>query len=347
MSDYNPSEVGKKGSLFGFPYNEEEADLIIIPVPWEVTTSSKPGTAQGPQAIMEASIQLDFSITGILEPWKYKAVMLPVDDRWVYKNEEVRKQAFHIIQALEDGEGYDADLLQHVNRHCYEMVLYGRKIASQYLNEGKKVAFLGGDHSVPLGLIKELASRESFGILQIDAHMDLRDAYEGFIYSHASIMSNALQSAGVESLTQVGVRDYCEEEELYIDQSRKSVFTFFDDTIKAGLFRGKTWGEWVDEIIATLPQKVYISFDIDGLQPGLCPNTGTPVPGGITFEEADFLIRQLVLSGREIIGFDLCEVAPGSNDWDASVGARILYRLSSYLGISEGKLEMGGLSLAK
>ena len=96
-------------------------------------------------------------------------------------------------------------------------------------------------------------------------------------------------------------------------------------------FGGRTWSDICEEIISNLPQKVHISFDIDALTPENCPNTGTPVPGGLTFAQADYLIYKLCKSGKQIIGFDLCEVAPGAEgEWDANVGARILYKLLVY-----------------
>ena len=208
------------------------------------------------------------------------------------------------------------------------------------VKEGKMVALLGGDHSTPLGLLRLLNERyERFGILQIDAHMDLRKAYQGFTYSHASIMYNALKLPGVSRLVQVGIRDYCDEELEVMKRAMGRIVTWFDEDLKAQHFEGKTWSELCDRIIADLPEHVYISFDIDGLDPQLCPSTGTPVPGGLQFAEATFLIKRLVASGRKIISFDLNEVAPGPTDWDANVGARLLYQMCNWMGVSHGKLK--------
>ena len=115
--------------------------------------------------------------------------------------------------------------------------------------------------------------------------------------------------------------------------------TYFDQDLKASLFEGKSWRNLCLEIIEHLPQKVYLSLDIDGLDPSLCPHTGTPVPGGLDFSQLLYLIRSLVLSGRRIIGFDLCEVAPGEDEWDANVGARLLYHLSALMGVSQDRLQ--------
>ncbi|MDW3193817.1 MAG: agmatinase family protein [Cytophagales bacterium] len=337
MVDFDPSGVGIKGSLFGFPYQPEDADLIIIPMPWDVTVSYGAGTALGPKAILDASVQLDFELYGVERPWSYPVAMV---ENLLFEKDNIqsRQLAEAIIDELEQDKPVDSNQLRMVNQACQEMFLHGHDLASTWLDRGKKVAFLGGDHSTPLGLIKALSDQQSFGILQIDAHMDLRQAYEGFEFSHASIMYNAIRLERIQSITQVGIRDYCEEEVNFIKQSENPIHVFYDDQVKAGMMQGHSWHDWVEQIIATLPDRVYISFDIDGLQPFLCPNAGTPVPGGLTFEEADYLLRAVARSGKEIIGFDLSEVGPGENEWDANVGARILYRLCTYLGLSSGQL---------
>ena len=214
---------------------------------------------------------------------------------------------------------------QGVNEHV-------ARLAQEHLQHGRLVGVVGGDHSCPLGLIKALGEHhaDGFGILHVDAHYDLRRAYEGFTYSHASIMYNVMETVpAVRSLVQIGIRDYSAEEHAYAKRLAHRGAQF----PASGLFRmkaeGGSWASITRAIIAELPQKVYISFDIDGLDPALCPSTGTPVPGGLSYEEAVFLLEQLAASGRTIIGFDLCEVAPGADgdEWDANVGARMLYKL--------------------
>jgi agmatinase len=134
--------------------------------------------------------------------------------------------------------------------------------------------------------------------------MDLRIAYEGFTYSHASIMYNALQIPQISKIVQVGIRDFCEQEVAVVQQSKGRVLVNTDADMKTENFAGKTWEQQCDAIIATLPQKVCISFDIDGMHSSYCPNTGTPVPGGFSFEQATYLFNKLAASGKEIIGFD-------------------------------------------
>lgn len=201
------------------------------------------------------------------------------------------------------------------------------------------IALLGGDHSTPLGFIRALSEQYNrFGILQIDAHADLRKAYEGFTYSHASIMHNALKLPAVGRLVQVGIRDYCDEELEVMKRGMGRIVTHYDQDLKEQLYEGKSWAAICEKIIADLPKEVYISFDIDGLNPKLCPNTGTPVAGGLEFEQAIYLVKKLVKSGRKIIGFDLNEIAPGSDDWDANVGARLLFQLCNWMAVSQGRL---------
>ncbi len=337
---YNPSDVGQKGTLFGLPYTPENADLILIPVHLDVTVSYREGTSRSPDVILDESSQLDLSLPLVDQPWSLKMVL---DDRLVEEksHETIRRKAKKIIEHLERGETPDEREQEEVNQFCRSVHEQVEERCSQYLNQGKWIGIIGGEHSSPLGLIRSLARRQNFGILQIDAHMDLRAGYEGFDYSHASIMFHALQADGVDRLTQVGIRDYSEEEESYISSSQKNIEVFYDEILFSQKMEGKTWGQQVKQIISTLPERVYISFDIDGLEPALCPNTGTPVPGGLTFQEALYLLDQLVRSGKKIIGFDVCEV--GHGQWDANVGARVIYRLAAAMGVSQGLLKSARL----
>jgi agmatinase len=303
--------------------------LVIIPVPWDATASFGKGTSNGPQQILDASTQLDFHHPNLEKAYNHKIAMLPIDQNWKKRNDVFCEMAMAYIEFLEHGgdletnETYKA-FLREINDAQREMTDWVRNTAKMYLNQGKKVAVLGGEHSTPLGLLEALASEHDFGILQIDAHADLRDAYEGFTQSHASIMFNALKLPQITKLVQVGIRDISETEVNIIVQDPK-IRTFYDWDLKEELFIGKTWAKQVDDILSHLPEKVYISFDIDGLQPELCPNTGTPVPGGFTLEQVSYLLFALAESNKTIIGFDLNEV--GDDAWDATVGARALWHL--------------------
>lgn len=334
VKHFDPNGLAGNNSLFGLPFNYAESETVVLPVPWEVTVSYSAGTAQGPEAIREASLQVDLYDAFLEHAWQRGIFMLPLDQELMAKNYQFRELAKSYISKLEIGQK-DDEVLKSINQACAEMVSWTALQSRQILEDGKRMVLLGGDHSTPLGYLQALAERhEAFGVLQIDAHADLRNAYEGFEYSHASIMFNALKIDQVESIVQLGIRDYCESENEIIANSDGKLIAFFDRDLKAARFSGISWIKQCEVIIAALPQKVYISFDIDGLDPKLCPNTGTPVAGGFEMEEVLFLLEQLVHSGREIIGIDLNEVAPGENKWDANVGARLLYKLCNIMAVS-------------
>lgn len=339
IASFNPSSVGLlNGNLYGLPFTYEECEIIVIPVPWEVTVSYQAGTAKAPQAILDASPQLDLYDFDVPDFWKKGIYMLPISEYWLQKNEILRQQAKSYIDFLENGGNIVEDenmktVLQQINQATFELKEFVKQEAQKALNDDKLVCVLGGEHSVPLGLLEALAEKhESFGLLQIDAHADLHEAFEGFKLSHASIMHNALKIKQLCKLVSVGVRDICHAEIEVIEQSENRIKAFFDYEIKeqVQLKQTETWHSLCEKIVAELPQKVYISFDIDGLDPKLCPNTGTPVLGGLSFHEATYLIKQVAKSGRQVIGFDLCEVGfSADTDWDANVGARVLYKMAA------------------
>lgn len=340
IAKFNPNDIGDaENNIFGLPFNPDEADLVIIPVPWEVTVSYSAGTAAGPEAIYEASYQVDLFDANVEDAWKMGVSMLPIDKKIEQESKRLRKKAEKYIDMYAVGKSADSNKTMHaikeeIDLSCLNLNKKIKKEALKWIKKGKLTALLGGDHSTPLGLMQALAENHSeFGILQIDAHADLRNAYEGFIFSHASIMFNALKIKEVKSLVQVGIRDYCQEEKTLIDSDDR-IKTFFDSDIKAAQYAGKTWKDQCSEIVNCLPQKIYLSIDIDGLDPKLCPNTGTPVPGGFEFEQIVFLIKSVIESNREIIGFDINEVAPGEDEWDANVGARLLYKVGNLCLIS-------------
>ncbi|RKQ43382.1 agmatinase [Roseivirga pacifica] len=331
-SQFDPNGVGVKGTLFGLPYTLEEAELVVLPIPWDVTVSYGAGTAEGPAAILDASSQIDYFMLDKADAWKHKVVMAEVPEVWQSLGAELRVKAEAYIDWLESGsDAAEQDRMEaicvEINKESTQLMTYVEQEANYYRQKGKKTVLLGGDHSTPLGHIKaciDAYKGEEIGILQIDAHADLREAYEGFTYSHASIMYNVLKETELAKLVQVGIRDLCQAEADIIANDER-VTTFYDQKLRERQYKGEYWSILCDEIVASLPQKVYISFDIDGLDPKLCPNTGTPVPGGFEMEEVNYLFRKLKESGREIIGADLVEV--GTTEWDANVGARVLWQL--------------------
>ena len=342
MSDahlFDPNSVGNiNNNIFGLPFTEEESRLVILPIPWEVTVSYNAGTARAPDHIFTASLQVDLYDPEVKDAWRQGIFMRPTDKKLLTKSDYLRKEAELYINYISQGEAildskFMCKSLREINEGSLYMNDWVYNQTMQLLDNGKLVGLLGGDHSTPLGYFKALATKfEEFGILQIDAHSDLRKAYEGFNYSHASIMYNALEEIPqINKLVQVGIRDYCDEELDYINNSNSRVVTFFDRDIKANAYEGKNWSKTVAEIVDALPQHVYISFDIDGLDPKLCPQTGTPVHGGFEADEILYLFKKVRESGRKVIGFDLNEVGVSNDEWDENVGARILYRLCNLL----------------
>lgn len=340
LTHFDPDAPGQTGSgIFGLPFSVAESEIVIVPVPWEVTVSYRAGTAGGPAAVLQASPQLDFFDEKWGEAWKRGIAMAEASDQVAALNRLMRPLGEQLIGFQEAG-GQLAEspvmqgILSDVNEACGRMCSLVQQQTAALLQAGKRVILLGGDHSTPLGYLAALASHyPDFGILQIDAHMDLRPAYEGFTWSHASIMYNALQLPQISSLVQVGVRDYSRAEyALATSDTRITAYT--GRKLTEWQCIGKPWQDTCAEIVSKLPQQVYVSFDIDGLDPTLCPHTGTPVPGGLDFGQASFLLEAVLRSGREIVGADLVEVAPGpdGDEWDGNVGARMLYKLCELVG---------------
>lgn len=340
--DPNSAATGDSG-IFGLPYAQAESAVVYLPVPWEVTTSYGGGTAGGPQAILAASRQVDLFDADVLRPYEAGLHLLPESAAIRRRGLAARKRARRII-AVGGSIGKDASLrraLAGVNRASVWLNREVETGTARLLSAGKIVGLVGGDHSTPLGALRAVARRHPrFGLLQIDAHADLRRAYEGFTYSHASVMFNVLEELPqVTRLVQVGVRDFCEEEWDYARAQGRRVRMLLDRDLQAQRHAGRPWARIADAIVASLPPEVWISFDIDGLDPRYCPHTGTPVPGGLDFAEANHLIGAVARSGRRIIGFDLNEVAPdpaGRSEWDANVGARLLYKLTAWTLLSRG-----------
>lgn len=334
--EFNPSGVAhKNGNYFGVPFSPEESEIVILPMPWDVTTSYQDGTSRGPKAMLDASYQLDLYSPFLEHAFHTKIGTLPSPKKIAALNTRLRKEAKAIIAFLESGKDLSKNKLlqkrlEKLNRDSAAAHKFVESEVHHWRQKGKKVILLGGDHSSSFGAIK--ATAEDLGnlsILHFDAHADLREAYEGFTHSHASIMFNALELSEVTQLTQVGLRDVCEEE-LAIIRSNRKVKSFFDMDLKSKLAAGTSWADICTQIIERLGTNVYVSFDIDGLDPKLCPHTGTPVPGGLEIHEALILIHKVVESGRKIVGADLVEVAPSGfkgDEWDANVGARVLYQV--------------------
>ncbi|MCG8367467.1 MAG: arginase family protein, partial [Pseudanabaenales cyanobacterium] len=204
IQTFDPSGVGVNNcNLFGLPFNLAIANIIVLGIPWEVTVSYHSGTAKGPDSILQASPQLDLYDFDNPEGWKQGIFMPHIPDFIQAKNNELRPKALNVIACIEQGDQIEnhpdlASQLEQINAECLALNQWVFNQTSEILQQGKRVGVIGGDHSVPLGYIQALATHyPNFGILQIDAHADLRLAYQGFEFSHASIMRNVLQTPQV------------------------------------------------------------------------------------------------------------------------------------------------------
>ena len=321
LDTFDPNGVGlDNGAYFGLPFTPDEARLVLISAPWDVTVSYGTGTSEAPDAIIEASMQLD--LYDALSPgaWRRGIATADIDYSLLETSQRLRSDAERVIRHLEEGGSVADDAvcrkIRRVNEGCVQMNENIRAQARAWLAQGKLVGLVGGDHSTPYGLVQALGERgEGFGILHIDAHCDLRRA---------------------ERIVEVGVRDYCDAE-AELARSSERIRMFDDTQLSAAAFEGETWGATCRRIVTELPERVYVSFDIDGLSVEYCPHTGTPVAGGLTFNQAVYLLHETVRSGRRIIGFDVVEVVPRpGSSIDASTGARILYKLCGLTLVSNG-----------
>ena len=306
---FDPNAAASLDSgIFGLDDTPETAKVVLVPVPFEATTSYGGGTSQGPAAILRASRQVDLFDLETGKPYEAGIAMLPEP-------------------GFPKPAGRDPASVNPVSRQVNAWV---HKTCAHWLSRGKIVGTVGGDHSISFGAISAHAEKfPHLGVLHFDAHADLRHQYEGFEHSHASIMDNVVRETRIERLVQVGIRDLCEEEHQRIASSGGRIVAFYDAELAEARFAGETWAAQCARIVAKLPKLVYVSFDIDGLDPALCPHTGTKVPGGLSFQMATSLLGAVVKSGRQLVGFDLTEVAPApdGSEWDENVGARILYKL--------------------
>lgn len=344
MIDFDPdSAASAESGAYGLPFTPEQAKVILVPVPFEATTSYGAGAADGPAAILEASKQVDLFDVEIGKPYEPGIAMLEESAEIRAWNDEAKPAAEAVMEGDADEDPTLAEKLALVNRRSEQVNEWVRATCEDLLAKGKIPCVIGGDHAVPFGAIQAYAAKyPGMGILHLDAHADLRDAYEGFTYSHASIFHNVMERIpDVSKLVQVGLRDVGSAEYRYIRESGGKVVAFFDQQLVNERFEGITWAAQVRRIVDELPQHVYLSFDIDGLDPTLCPNTGTPVPGGLSFQQAAALVAGVFHSGRTIVGLDLCEVAPGpeGDEWDGNVGARLLYKMIGWMLRSQQLIE--------
>jgi len=322
----------------------KNSPLILMPVPWSATASYGLGTEKAPALIRKASGQLDFFSPLFKCSYNNKIHFLKEDTLISSLN----KETLNLVKKLRLSKKRSQKNLEIINESCQSMIdwLYERSL--KILKEKKILALVGGDHSVSQGFIQAIGEKHkgNFGLLHLDAHADLRTEYEGFKYSHASVMFNVLNlEKAPQKIVQVAIRDFCQEEYDLI-QKEDRIDCFFDDWIYNETFKGRTWAKLSEKIISKLPQQVYVSLDVDALSWTYAPDTGTPVPGGLSFNQVLYLLAELKRQNKKLIGFDVVETGaiPESSlpsqkpvkktgishrlEWNGNVSARLLYFLS-------------------
>lgn len=325
----------KDSFSFGAKVTFAKARIVLLPVPWEVTTSGGQGTAEAPFHIREASHQMDF-FTRDQGAYNHLLYFCEPDPRVQKLNKAFAPLAKRIIENWSEDQPLKKKYLpelEKINRACETMVCWVRRQSEKILSAGKIPVLVGGDHSVSEGLLKLLSEQTKghYGILHIDAHLDLREAFQSFKHSHGSVMHNVLShTPAPEKLVQVGIRDFCKAE---YSQKQKKLIWYFDEDLQKRLFSGESWLAICKEIVSHLPEKIYISIDMDGLEWAYAPGTGTPVPGGLSYNQVLFLLKEIKKQNKEVLGFDLVEAACPEklyhphNCWNGNVPARLIYLL--------------------
>ena len=269
----------------------ETSKVVILPVPYEKTVTFGKGTSKGPNSIIYAS--------GSVELY---------DDELQY---EPYKVGIHTQPEFESDID-PAQMVEELSQVCNEL-----------LEKNKFIITLGGEHSITYPLVK--AHKEKFGdfsVLNIDAHCDLRDSYEGTKFNHACVMKRVIEQ-GI-NVTEVGIRSYSIEEAEYIN-SRDDI-----KIIHAREINENENGTWIEETLSSLLPKVYISIDMDGFDPSIVPGTGTPEPGGLDWDQVIRLIRG-VFYNREVVGLDIVELAPIAGITGPDVlAAKLAYKAVGY-----------------
>lgn len=325
--------VGDGGCYFRDVTAPADADVVIVSAPWSVTSDFGRGATYTPDAIIDTSLGRELYDVVSGSSIKGRVATAEIDYHIQESSEQLGRDAERIIRSNGGKEALVVDYVSrkiaNVNEGFDRMHTSIYKQVKHWTSKGKRVAVVGGDHSVAFGAVKALSEEcGKLGVLFIDAHADYAQN-DIFKYSHRSIARDIVeQISGVEKLVQVGVRDIDESEAEAIVANNK-VDIYFAEKVAQRRFEGTSWSELCREFVAKLPQNVYISLDIDALKIEFCNNTNAPIPGGMTFDEVVYMVNCVVESGRKIVGFDISEVVTSLDSrMDAIVGARLLAKLS-------------------
>ncbi len=289
FTPHNFLGISEKYADFG------KSRFVILPIPYEATSSYKAGTKEGPQAIINASKQVEFYDEEMrIEPYR---------------------QGICTLNELEPNVSDPQKMVEKIHR-----------LAKGLVDKKRILIGLGGEHTISIGLVKAHKEKyKNLSVLQLDAHADLRESYQGSKYSHACVMKRINEFCDYVG---VGIRNISKEEIAFAKKEKIKIFCARDI---------KDEPEFVDEMLALLSENVYITFDLDFLDPSIMPAVGTPEPGGSGwYETLDFLKK--VIQNKNVVGFDLVELSPlpGIITPDFLV-ARLIYKIIGYISIKEQK----------
>ena len=329
--------IPDNGNYFGIPLEPEEAALVLISAPWDLSLKVRNGSSFAPDAIIEASRSVDFFEPMAPDSWRKGIATVPIDYTIQDMSHRLRSDAERIVKVHEKQGGTPFDnlvyerSLRRVNEGFQALNDNIYKQSQTWLSEGKIVGLVGGDQSTAYGHIRAVAEHHgSLGVLHIDSSCNLKSCHQGFEFSHASVMHNILRDVPqVECLVGVGVRAFSPEE-WQRAESDPRVKLFTGQSIWSRHFEGVLWSTICNEIVESLPQNVYVSLDVNGLTVECSPHNGMVVAGGVRFPEVIYLLGKIVDSGRKIVGFALSEVLPDMDDkTDAAIASRLLYNICS------------------
>lgn len=289
-------------NFLGLPAQEtlyEKSYFTVVPVPYEKTTSYKKGTRYGPQAIINASAQVEFL--------DEECLVAPCRVLGVNTQDSV------LVDTPE------------------ELVTKLSELASKAAYDSKFPLFLGGEHTITEGIVYGLLKKyPALSVLQFDAHCDLRPQYGGTKYSHACAMYRIKDRC---KLAQIGIRNLSEEELPFINKG--NVKTYF-------MHQNRDVAELIKSLLSFLGNDVFITIDLDGLDPNVVPSVGTPVPDGFTFEQATRILREII-SKKNVVGADINELCPSDDDNVSSfTTAKLIHKIMAY---QTFKLKGGGVQI--
>ncbi len=287
-------------NFLAIPENVSQLDnskIIILPAPYEHTTSFGKGAANGPDAILKASAYVEF-----------------YDDE--FDKEVCFNNGIATIQPINFDNIYDEKAVSKV----YEIV-------KSLIEQNKFVVTLGGEHTIAIAPIKaHFEVYPKMSLLQFDAHSDLRDNYEDSPYSHACAMARVAEFFPPENMTQVGIRAQCVEEAKFIKEH--NIHTFY----ASGIRNNKYGDNWIDNIVSTLSNDIYITFDLDAFDPSIIPSTGTPEPDGLTYQNVLDIFWSIKKANKSIVGFDVVELAPIPELHHPDLtAARLIYKILNFI----------------